>query len=207
MAFLLWFALNAVGSATMSFKPAVSYPVGTAPLTVAAGDFNGDEKLDLAVANSGNGSADEGGISILLGHGAGTFQTARNLKAGKNPTCIATSDFNGDGRFDLAVTNSDETGSVAILLGNGDGTFQSPVDYHSAPSPIGLVVGDFNHDNRPDIAVLHAGGSAISVFLGNGDGTLRSHVEYAGGFPGTGIAMGDFNVDGNADLIFGMSAL
>jgi VCBS repeat protein len=206
--FLLLALNHAAFAATISLKPAVSYPVGMAPSAVATGDFNGDGKLDLAVANRGNPSAaDDGGISILLGNGDGTFQTARNLSAGKNPTCVAVSDFNGDGRLDLVVTNSDGTGSLATLLGNGDGTFQPLVEYGSASAPLCAVVSDFNHDNRPDVAVLSVGGSAISVFLGNGDGTFQNHVDYAGGFPGDGLAMGDFNADGNTDLVFGMSVL
>jgi hypothetical protein len=50
--------------------PASGSPVaaGSAPLAVAAGDFNGDGRLDLAVAN--NASND---VSILLGNGAGGF--------------------------------------------------------------------------------------------------------------------------------------
>ena len=204
----MWALSPAVIAATISSRPAVSYPVGTAPRAVTSGDFNGDGKLDLAVANSGNPSAgDSGGISILLGNGDGTFQTARNLSAGKNPTCVAVSDFNGDGRLDLVVTNSDGTGSLATLLGNGDGTFQPLVEYASASAPMWAVVSDFDHDNRPDVAVLNIGAPQISVFLGNGDGTLQNHVDYSGAFPGSALAIGDFNGDGNTDLVFGMSVL
>jgi VCBS repeat protein/FG-GAP repeat protein len=201
---LLWALSPAAVAATISFKPAVSYPVGTAPLAVAAGDFNGDGKLDLAVADSGNPSVgDEGGISILLGKGDGTLQAARSLSAGKNPTCVAVTDFNGDKRPDLAVINKDGNGSIALMLGNGDGTFKALVDYASGNVPLRLVVGDFNHDSRPDIAVLNNGSPPISVLLGNGDGTLQSHVDYSAPLSGSGLAIGDVNGDGNPDLVFG----
>src|SRR5215471_12356574 len=93
-------------SATIGFKPAVNYPVGTKPVAVAAGDFDGDGKVDLAVVNNGDATAgDDGGVSILLGNGDGTFRAAVNTPAGKNPVSIAVADLNGDNRLDLAVVN------------------------------------------------------------------------------------------------------
>jgi hypothetical protein len=96
--------LNISASATVAFKTAVTYPVGTTPRAVAAGDFNGDGKVDLVVANAGNaGAGDDGSVSVLLGNGDGTFQPANNIPAGKNPTSIAVGDSNGDNRPTFAA--------------------------------------------------------------------------------------------------------
>src|SRR4029077_19667597 len=82
--------LSHSAQATVGFKSAVSYPVGTAPLAIAIGDFNGDGKPDLAVANAGNpGTGDDGNVSILLGNGDGTFQPELSVAAGTNPFSIA----------------------------------------------------------------------------------------------------------------------
>jgi FG-GAP-like repeat len=123
--------------ATIGFKSAVNYPVGKNPVAVAYGDFDGDGKIDLAVVNGGDASiGDNGGVSILLGNGDGTFRAALNIPAGKNPTSIVAADFNGDGWIDLAVINNDGgVGNVGILLGNGDRTFQLPVDYGTGTGP------------------------------------------------------------------------
>ena len=67
---------------------------------MAVGDFNGDGKADLAVANYSSNN-----VSVLLGNGNGTFQATVNYGAGTNPYSVAIGDFNGDGRSDLAVTN------------------------------------------------------------------------------------------------------
>jgi FG-GAP repeat protein len=52
----------------VSFQAAGNYAVGAGPRSVAMGDFNGDGKLDLAVANQNSND-----VSVLLGNGDGTF--------------------------------------------------------------------------------------------------------------------------------------
>jgi FG-GAP-like repeat len=50
-----------------------------------------------------------------LGNGNGTFVAATNFAAGISPVSVAIGDFNGDGRQDLAVANSNSD-NVSILL-------------------------------------------------------------------------------------------
>jgi hypothetical protein len=132
--------------------------------SVAVGDFNGDGKLDLAVANGV-------GVSVLLGNGDGAFQPAVTYAAGTYTESIAVGDFNGDGKLDLVVTNNlSSGGTVSVLLGNGDGTFQAPRTYGVGASPYGVAVGDFNGDGKLDLAVTNSGSSgSVSVRLGNGE--------------------------------------
>ena len=203
LALALLFLLSGVrpaNSATLGFQPAVSYPVGTAPRAVAFGDFNGDGKVDLAVANSGIPASDDGNVSILLGNGDGTFQAANNVAVGKNPFSIAVGDFNGDNRLDVVIANNNSN-TVSVLLGNGDGTFQTHVDYATATGtgPNSVAVGDFNGDQRLDLAVT-APFNVVSVLLGNGDGTFQAHVDYAMGSDSRAVVVADFNGDGKLDL-------
>jgi hypothetical protein len=199
---LLVFSLgDPANAATIGFNPAVTYQVGTAPFAIASGDFNGDGKVDLVVANAGNpGAGDSGSVSILLGNGDGTFQLASNIPAGKNPISIAVGDFNGDTRLDLAVADSGNS-TLAVLLGNGDGTFQAPVGYATGVGPTSIARGDFNGDSRLDLVVANQGGSTVSLLLGNGDGTFQSHLDYAAGSGPIAVAIGDFNGDSHLDLI------
>src|SRR5882724_10803551 len=63
---------------------------------------------------------------------------------------VATGDFNGDGKADLAVATP-ETNGVSILLNNGDGTFGSPVRFATGRVPNYVAVADFNGDGKLDL--------------------------------------------------------
>jgi hypothetical protein len=181
--------------ASVSLSNPSEFGAGSAPLSVATGDFNGDGKLDLVTANSGSNN-----VSVLLGNGDGTFQSAVDYAVGSNPRSVAVGDFNGDGKLDLVVTN-ESTNNVSILLGNGDGTFQPAVNYTVASGPHSVAVGDFNGDGRLDLAIANFVSGNVSVLLGNGDGTFQSALDYAGGSNPNSVAVADFNGDGKLDLV------
>jgi uncharacterized repeat protein (TIGR01451 family) len=182
--------------AAIDFAAAQSYPVGTSPTAIAVGDFNGDGKMDIAVANTGSSD-----VSILLGNGDGTFQPAVNFSAGNSPKAISVGDFNGDGKLDLAVFQPGATGiagSVSILLGNGDGTFQAPKTLALSASASFMVVADFNLDKNADLAVGDS--TSLSTYIGNGDGTFQAAKEAVSPSKCIGLITADFNGDGKPDL-------
>src|SRR2546429_114664 len=196
----------AEGCPAPSFAAARTFDAGKGAWSLAVGDFNGDGKPDLAVANhacSNCSSAFSGSFSVLLGNGDGTFQSAVNYDAGTDPVSVAVGDFNGDGKPDLAVVNSGST-NVALLLGKGDGTFQSAVNYDTSTgtNPNSVAIRDFNGDSKPDLAVANYDPSSkkVSVLLGNGNGTFQSAVNFSLAAEPYSVAASDFNGDGNEDL-------
>jgi uncharacterized repeat protein (TIGR01451 family) len=194
------------------FVPSKTYAVGTSPSAVVVGDFNGDGKPDLAVANSGSGN-----VSILLGSGNGTFQPASNFDAGMSkPSVLAIGDFNHDGKVDLAVFQPGDStngvaGAVSILLGNGDGTFQAAKTTSLTAQAASIAVGDFNSDGKSDIVIGDIDATAVdltlNLFSGKGDGTFLAPRALST-FSSWTVALlaADLNGDGNLDLAVGSSA-
>jgi hypothetical protein len=196
------------GCNSPAFGPSAAFPVGTYPKALVVGDFNGDGKADLAVANQGDVFGCETNqncntISILLGNGNGTFLAAVNHFVGAYPAAIAAGDFNADNKLDLVVANSTDPGTVSVCLGIGNGTFQAAVGYGTGVTPGSVAVGDFNKDNRLDLAVanyVQSTSASLSVLLGKGDGTFHTRTNYGAGNYPESVAIGDFNEDTNPDL-------
>jgi hypothetical protein len=210
-----------LGNGDGTFQTAQPYASrGNNTAAVAASDFNGDGRTDLVLANQcqafSNCSA--GSVSVLLGNGDGTFQSAQNSSSfGVSAQSVAVGDWNGDQKPDLAVVDQcqnlgDCNGTVTMLLGNGDGTFQTPPSYASGGYDAdSAAVGDLNKDGKLDLVVANfcqstnctqGNNGTVSVLLGKGDGTFRAAQQYAtGGFGASSVAIGDFNGDGNADVV------
>jgi subtilisin family serine protease len=182
------------GGGQPQFLAPLAVPVGSNPLSVAAGDFNGDGKVDLAAENYGDNT-----VSILIGDGTGDFAPGSTLSVGSQPYEIATADFTGEGVLDLVVTNSGSN-TVSLLRGTGAGTFLPAVHYAAGTNPYGVGIGDFNRDGRLDLAVSDNFADSISILLGTGSGGFLAPVRYAAGNSPYGIAVSDFNNDGKADL-------
>jgi hypothetical protein len=190
-----------LGNGDGTFQPAVTYSTGGyTPESIAMGDFNGDGKADLVVANYGSAAAGNlGNVSVLLGNGDGTFQSAVSYDGGGSPAFVAVADFNGDGKADLAVGQS---GGVGIFLGNGDGTFLANGLYVAGANPSSIAIGDFNLDGKLDLAVGEANilTNDAYVLLGKGDGSFETAVPLTTGADPYSVVVGDFNGDGKPDI-------
>jgi hypothetical protein len=184
-----------------TFQPKVDYTAGSTPNCVAAADFNGDGKLDLAV------SGGRFSIGILLGNGDGSFQPDVEFATTKAARMLAVDDFNNDHKQDL-VGAIWYTNSVMAFLGNGDATFQAPTEYSVGPGPVMIATGDLNGDGNKDLIVANSGcvyscdltTSGISILFGNGDGTFQPAVNYITGLGPQSVSVGDFNHDNHLDI-------
>ncbi|MHC4717000.1 MAG: FG-GAP repeat domain-containing protein, partial [Planctomycetota bacterium] len=192
-----------LGNGDGSFPAAVELPTGEeAPTRVVVADLDADAVPDLVSAHPGISTPFivTGYVSVLLGDGERSFQTAVSYPAGASPNWVSAADLNGDGVLDLVTTNS-FSNDVSVLLGNGDGSFQPAVSFPTSNSPRSLAVADLNGDGVLDLVTGRRGGNAVSVLLGNGDGSFQAALSYpAGNFPQS-VAVADLDGDGVPDVV------
>ncbi|MEA2135914.1 MAG: trimeric autotransporter adhesin, partial [Solirubrobacteraceae bacterium] len=165
-------AIGAIVALFLSLAPAASaadptfsrsnFATGNSPISIAAGDLNGDLRPDLVTAND-----QDNNVTVLFADAFGGFTGPLALATGAQPRDVAIADFNGDGNPDLAVANGNQ---VSIMLGDGLGGFATAVGYATPGEvPVGIVAGDFNQDGRRDVALANVF-TGLSVMLGDGAG-------------------------------------
>jgi len=180
---------------SVTFATPVDFAAGSGPRATAIGDFNGDGKQDIVVANDISNN-----VSVLLGDGLGGFGPATNFAVGSTPYSVAIGDVNGDGRQDLVVAN-EISSNASVLLGNGSGGFGTATNFSIGPNPSSVVLGNFNADSFLDMAVSHLGSTSVSILLGNGAGNFGTLSNFSVGVTTFSLAVGDFNADGKSDLV------
>lgn len=200
------------------FKPVQTYNSGSyAPNSLTVGDFNGDNKPDLAVASSGSSSCQTPGtVDVLLGNGNGTFQAPQTYSTGGcYGRSVAAADVNGDGKLDLSAVSACADvhcikGSVGVLLGNGDGTFQAAQVLKSLGySASAIAIADADGNNKPDLIVADycysrttcANNGKIAVLVNKGSGVFKGQSFNTGGFFPNAVAMADVNGDNKVDVL------
>jgi hypothetical protein len=199
-----------LGNGDGTFQPPVSKTAGFRPVAIVVADFNGDGKLDVAIANVGVFSTNDGTtVTVLQGDGTGGFAAPVDFTVGKDPVSLAVGDLNGDGKPDLVVVNAND-GTVSVLINNSNGTqpgFQPASTFSSGSnSADSVAVGDFNGDGKLDFVVAQSGNGSLDVFLGVGDGTFQLPIPGIIdplGFSGNpqGAVVADLDGDGKLDLV------
>lgn len=161
---------------------------------MALEDLNGDGVLDLLLS--------EGGGSVSIGNGNGTFRVAAGIPTAGFTYDLAVEDLNGDGFLDVVSAGD---GGIFICIGVGNGTFRLPALYQAeAFGSRAVALEDLNGDQILDMVTTGIGMSAgeTTVRLGNGDGTFGSGTTYQAETGASyALALGDLNGDSVLDLI------
>jgi hypothetical protein len=196
------------GDGTFTAEAPIPLPAnftdGGAGGQILAGDFNGDGKLDLVISGwQTNNAPSNGGVWLMTGNGNGTFNAATLLEStSEGSPAIASGDFNGDGKLDLAYEFT--YNNLSVIYGNGNGTFSTGyTTYVNAQMTGGVTVADFDHDGKDDIAVGTVSGfqAAVSVIRCEGACVASYPVGLDGYPPNTSeLVAADLNGDGSIDI-------
>ena len=187
----LFFAVSPV-----SGQPCFSQTAGPAvvtPKSIAAGDFDGDLDIDLAIANSGSQS-----VSIFLNDGFGNFTINSTPAVGNSPFSVITGNFDGDTDLDLAIAN-EGSNTVTVLLNNGSAIFTPTVITPAVGNnPYSVTAGDFDGDTDLDLASANFGTDDVTILINDGAATFSQGGTISVGKAPSAITVGDF--DGDLDL-------
>jgi hypothetical protein len=205
------------GNGDGSFQPLVSFElpwqaISTRPSagvlpqsmrSVAAGDLNGDGKLDLVATGAtsywycpyGCYFYGDGYVKVLMGNGGGEFAAAVVYPLGYDAGPVAIADLTSDGSADVVATLG---GGLTVYPGNGAGGLGSPIQSGFGSSLSSLSLGDIDGDGFLD--TILRGGAGLTVQKGQGNGTFTPSTSVNAGFVDSAV-VGDVNADGKLDLV------
>lgn len=174
------------------------------------GDFNGDGWSDLASSFTDFAVSNSGAVVFLNNRSTGFGPATKTYSADKQYNSnVATGDFNGDGRKDVATSFDGVAGDSAInLYLQGPNGLQPPARIPSYVHPERLVTADIDGNGRDDLLAMHYGVNALGYYTQTGTGLVKEtkyRVPYMAS-PNNAArpAIGDVNGDGDKDvLIFG----
>ena len=191
------------GSATGLGAPTTTF-LGFWMSDFTTGNFDADPALEM-VASSASPSR-----FYVYDNVGGSFSETRRVTSETGFVLdVASADFDGDSRHDVAVARriDEETGTVDVYFRNADGTFTAPLVLPGGSFPSGLAAADFDSDGLADLAAINWYDDSVTVYRNEGSRQFTSSTvssAYPGGFGSpASVIIDDVDQDGVADILVG----
>lgn len=169
----------------------------------------GDQPHGIAVARLGAGKDQDlvvgtlaDNVLLLKGRKGAGFEAPVPLAIGQNPRRVATGDFNGDGRTDLALSRQDAD-DVAVVLGQGGLGFGPPSSYPGAEGGQ-ILAANVDSGGDLDLVTINFDIDGLSLLRGQSGGGFGAAEPLMAGTAPFSVAVADLNRDGRRDIIGGL---
>lgn len=199
------------GASTPTFSTRTDFATGNEPQTICLADFNGDGKTDFATSNGISNNVSVSFSTTIPGASTPTFSGPTNFAGMGITWALASADFNGDGKPDIAVTTI-SVDSVAVMLNSTTPGASTPTFYPHRRFSTGTVAyrvasADVNGDGKPDLVTANRNSNDVSVLLNTTTPgtTIPGFLEkstFSNGFTSnpTDVFIKDLNLDGKPDF-------
>jgi hypothetical protein len=203
---------NTSTAGSISFATRVDLSSFNFPTGIVIDDFDGDGKLDMAVANNNVST-----ISVrknTSSPGSVSFATGVSFTTGTNPMYLTSGDIDGDGKSDLAVPNYGYGSTTVSIFRNtstagtiSSGTFAAKVDITVGATPGSVQLADIDGDGKLDMAVSNIPAGLVYVLRNistSGSittGSFATQVNFVVDANPWGLAFADINGDAKPDLV------
>lgn len=159
---------NTSSLGSLSIAAPISLALPSSPREIAFGDFNNDNRLDLATVSAGS-SQFSIHLNLTVTPGTLLFSARQDFSTGTSPRSLAIGDLNGDGRVDIAVANGSESFCSVYLNTTAQNApsvaFPTREDLTTGSSPTEILISDFNADGAPELAVVVPGSARVLMFV------------------------------------------
>ncbi|MCB2378536.1 YDG domain-containing protein [Hymenobacter sp. BT635] len=182
-------------------------PVGSAPISLAIGDVDGDGDLDMLTASNGIST-----MNVRLNNGSGSFSApsanAQVALGSSDNRKLALGDIDGDGDLDALIPTV-TTNRVIIRLNNGTGIFTAPAtnpEVAVGNYPQHVVLGDIDGDQDLDMVAANQQSNSASVRLNQLAPPTITSLAPPSGPVGTSVIITGTNFTGTSAVTFNGTA-
>lgn len=160
-----------LGNSRPGFWGYPARPLGTTPLNLEGGDFDGDGDRDLVLGGLEPAQL----VFYRREEGFGPLDQARVQDLAFLPGPLCAADFMGAGADELAMVDL-LRGGVCLLGLGAEGAFEELVFLELETLPSRIRSGDIDGDGHQDLLLVMSNSSAVWLFYGDGLGQFSGPV-------------------------------